>query len=82
MAYYQVINTGKGFITHSENEENHIAGYPGDVWITENITWATRVGAILKTKIEAQELVDTALVDTVYREGHPDVGQQVVLILP
>jgi hypothetical protein len=82
MAYYQATNTGKGFITHAENELSHVAGYPGNIWITENTTWATRVGAVLKTKIEAQELVDASLVGSVYPELHPNAGEQVVLILP
>jgi hypothetical protein len=82
MAYYQATNTGKGFITHAENESSHVAGYPGNIWITENTAWATRVGAVLKTKIEAQELVDASLVGSVYPELHPNDGEQVVLILP
>ena len=62
MAYYTTANTGKGFITHADNETAHVAGYPGDVWVTENSTWAARVGATEKTKAEAQTLV-TAEVD-------------------
>ena len=58
MAYYEAINTGKGFITHGDNESAHVAGYPGNVWVTENTTWATRVGATSKTKSQAQALVD------------------------
>jgi hypothetical protein len=82
MAYYQATNTGKGFITHAENEVAHVAGYPGDVWITENSTWASRVGALSKTKVEAQALVDAAIAGQVYPEGHPNAGDQVILILP
>ena len=82
MAYYQATNTGKGFITHEENEVAHVAGYPGDVWVTENSTWASRVGAVSKTKVEAQALVDAAIAGQVYPEGHPNAGDQVILILP
>jgi hypothetical protein len=82
MAYYYAVNTGKGFITHEENEAAHIAGYPGDVWITENTTWALRVEAISKTKEEAQALVDAALSGSVYPESHPNAGEQVVYLLP
>ena len=82
MAYYQATNTGKGFITHSENESAHVAGYPGNVWITENSTWAARVGAVSKTKVEAQALVDASIAESVYPEGHPNEGEQVILILP
>lgn len=82
MAYYTIANTGKGFITHADNESAHIAGYPGDVWVTENSTWATRVGATSKTKVEAQALVDAAISGSVYEEGHELEGQQVVVTLP
>lgn len=83
MAYYHAINTGKGFITHEENQFNHIAGYPGDVWVTENTTWAARVGAVEKTKEEAQALVDEAIANMVYPENHPtSSGEPVVITLP
>ena len=57
MAYYTATNTGKGFITHEDNESAHVAGYPGDVWGTTNTAWATRVGAVSKTKSQAQTIV-------------------------
>jgi hypothetical protein len=82
MAYYQVENTGVGFITHEDNETAHIAGYPANIWITDNTAWASRVEAIEKTKEEAQALVDTELNGQVYPEGHELEGQQVTLILP
>lgn len=62
MKYFVAENTGKGFITHQDNERSHITGYPGNVWGTENNqAWATRVNAVEKTKEEAQALVDAAL---------------------
>jgi hypothetical protein len=64
MNYYQAVNTGLGFITHEDNELAHVAGYPGDIWGTENTTWATRVGAVEKTKEEAQ-----AIQDAIYQEA-------------
>jgi len=83
MGYYHVEHTGiKGFITHEDNEAAHVAGYPGDVWVTENTTWATRVGATEKTKSEAQALVDAAISGSLYEEDHPNAGEQVVLTLP
>jgi hypothetical protein len=82
MAYYVAVNTGKGFITHEENESAHIAGYPGDVWVTENTTWASRVEATSKTQAEAQALVDASILGSVYPEGHENAGQQVVITLP
>jgi hypothetical protein len=82
MTYYKATNTGKGFITHSENEENHIAGYPSDIWITENISWAERVGAIPLTKEEAQSMVDESISGLVYPERHLKFGQPIVITLP
>jgi hypothetical protein len=61
LKYYQIENWGEGFITHEDMELAHIAGYPGDIWITTNIQWAERVGAVEKTKEEAQLIVDTAV---------------------
>ena len=81
MAYYHAVNTGKGFITHTDNESAHVAGYPGDVWVTENTTWATRVSATEKTKVEAQALVDASISGSYYEDG-PDSGSQVVVTLP
>ena len=82
MAYYHAINTGKGFITHEDNELEYISGHPGDIWVTENSAWASRVGAVEKTKEEAQALVDASVFGLVYEEGHPNEGEQIVLTLP
>ena len=85
MAYFHAVNTGKGFITHADSELSHVAGYPGDVWVTENTTWATRVGATSKTKEEAQALVNAAIEGQVYDEDFPQEelrGQQITSILP
>lgn len=61
LKYYQVENYGKGFITHQESETYHIAGYPGNIWVTKNTTWADRVNAVEKTKQEAQDIVNAAV---------------------
>lgn len=62
MQYYVAVNYGVGFITHEDNERSQISGYPGDVWVTEdNQIWADRVGAVAKTKLEAQTIVDEAI---------------------
>jgi hypothetical protein len=61
MYYYQVTNWGKGFITHEDNELAHVSGYPGDVWVTENTTWAARVSATELTQAEAQAIVDAII---------------------
>lgn len=82
MAYFVAENTGKGFITHDDNASSHVSGHPGNVWVTENIAWATRVGAVSKTKEEAQALVDAAIAGQTYQEGSENAGQQVVVTLP
>ena len=82
MAYYQVENTGLGFITHEDNETSHVAGFPANIWVTDNTTWVTKVGAVEKTKEEAQALVDAELVGQVYPEGFENAGQQVIITLP
>lgn len=82
MAYFVVENTGTGFITHEDNEIAHISGYPANVWSTDNTAWATRVGAVEKTKEEAQALIDAELAGQVYPEDHDLAGQQVILTLP
>ena len=85
LKYYHTTNTGKGFITHPENEANHIAGHLADIWTTENTAWATRVGAIEKTIIEAQALVDGSLTGDVYPSDYYDEalrGQQITYTLP
>ena len=60
--YYLAISYGKGFITHQENEVAHIAGFPGNIWVTENTAWAQRVNAIEKTKEEAQSIANGQVV--------------------
>lgn len=61
LKYYQIENWGEGFITHEDMELAHIAGYPGNIWITTNTQWAQRVGAVEKTKEEAQAIVDAEI---------------------
>ena len=75
--YYNAENTGKGFITHEDNALSHVSGYPGNVWVSENTAWAVRVGAVEKTKIEAQTLVNSAISGSVDEEGN-----QIVINLP
>ena len=82
MAYYQAENTGFGFITHEDNETSHVAGFPANIWVTENSTWATRVGAVEKSKEEAQALVDAFIAGQVYPEGSENAGQQIAVTLP
>lgn len=71
MAYYQAENTGKGFITHAENETNFITGHPANIWETENTAWAERHGLTAITKEQAQALIDESLKDR-YPDDYED----------
>lgn len=84
MAYYYIVSPGtKGWISHEDNELAHVAGYPGDVWVTENATWATRVGAIEKTKEEAQALVDAVINEAIANwDPNSDLPQPQPIVLP
>ena len=75
--YYNAENTGKGFITHEDNELAHIKGYPGNVWGTENTAWAVRHGLAEMSKINAQTNVNAAISGSV-----DDEGNQIVINLP
>lgn len=79
--YYTATNTGKGFITHAENESSHISGHPADIWTTENTSWATRVGATEKTFAEAQTLVSASLDGKFFTQG-PNSGSAKTYSLP
>ena len=62
MPYYYVQHTcRKGFVTHEDNEANHVSNYHGDVWITSGSAWAARVGATEETKAQAQARTDAAI---------------------
>ena len=84
--YYEKENTGKGFITHADNELSHVAGYPGNIWVTENTAWAARHGLSEITRLEAQTLVNIAISGSlVDSSGLPTTGSdgtQVILNLP
>ena len=75
--YYNAENTGKGFITHEDNELAHVSGYPGNVWVTENTAWAVKHGLTEITKVNAQTLVNVAISGSV-----DDNGDQIILNLP
>lgn len=82
MKYYIAENTGEGFVTHEDNELGHVSNYPSNIWVTENEAWAACVGAVEKTKEEAQAILDAELAGQVYPEGNPNEGEQVVILLP
>ena len=81
LKYYTTTNTGKGFITHDENESAHIAGHPGEIYTTENTSWATRVGATEKTFAEAQALISSSLDGQFFTKG-PNSGSAMTYSLP
>ena len=64
MAYKYTVkeNWGKNFFTHEERKQMHLAGHPGNVWVVDdNIfgdQWIGKIGGTLKTKEEAQAIVD------------------------
>ena len=65
--YWVVANSGKGFITHTDSRKFWISGYPGNVWVCDDIPesrdWGARNSATSKTKSEAQTLVTNAVND-------------------
>ena len=64
--YVVAENWGKGFIEHSESSKITFTGHPGNVWqvpvqnATANI-WIGKVLGQLKTKNEAQAIVDAEI---------------------
>ena len=64
MAYKYCVaeDSGNGFITARERMEFHLSGHPGNVWVVgDNIygdAWIKKVGGNIKTKAEAQAIVD------------------------
>ena len=59
--YWVVANSGKGFITHVDSRKFWIRGYPGNVWVCDDIPesrdWGARNSAATKTKSQAQTIV-------------------------
>ena len=59
--YWVVACSGKGFITHADSRKFWIRGYPGNVWVCDDIPesreWGARNSATSKTKAEAQTIV-------------------------
>ena len=82
--YWVVANSGKGFITHVDSRKFWISGYPGNVWVCDDIPesrdWGARNSAATKTKSQAQTIVDAAISGSYYMEG-PDSGSQVIVTI-
>ena len=64
--YCVATNSGVGFITHTDSRKFWIRGYPGNVWVCDDIPesrdWAARNSAASKTKSQAQTIV-TDIID-------------------
>ena len=60
--YCTATNWGKNFFTHEERKNFYLAGHPGDVWVVgDNLfgdQWIGKVNGAIKTKTEAQTIVD------------------------
>jgi hypothetical protein len=83
MGYYFIQNDGqKDFITHEENEASYIFNFCNELYITDNVEWANRVGANETTKEAAQEYVDAVTFGQVYGEESSTPGEPVILIVP
>ena len=64
--YCVVASSGKGFITHTDSRKFGISGYPGNVWVCDDIPesrdWVARNSGSVKTKSQAQTIV-TDIID-------------------
>ena len=61
--YIVAENWGKGFIAHSESSKFQISGFPGNIWQVpahnkDANLWINKVLGTVKTKAEAQAIVD------------------------
>jgi len=69
MAYKYCVkeNWGKNFFTHEERKQMYLSGHPGNVWIVDDNTfgdqWISKIEGTIKTKSEAQAIVDGIIED-------------------
>ena len=65
--YWVVANSGVGFITHTDSRKFWIRGYPGNVWVCDDIPesrdWVARNSGAVKTKAQAQTIVTNIIDD-------------------
>ena len=63
--YCTATNWGKGFFTHEERKQFHLSGHPGEVWVVGDNhygdEWISKVAGAIKTKEEAQTIVNTEI---------------------
>ena len=59
--YCVATNSGVGFITHVDSRKFWIRGYPGNVWVCDDIPesrdWVARNSGSVKTKTQALTIV-------------------------
>ena len=61
--YFEAENWGKGFIDHVESMRITFKSFPGNIWQVPAYNkhgnlWVAKVGGVVKTKDEAQTIVD------------------------
>jgi len=73
--YCTATNTGKGFVTNQDRNDFYLSGHPGNVWVVgdssckecgtssneKGVAWINRVNGTIKTKAEAQAIVDAVV---------------------
>ena len=70
-------NWGKGFIDHVESQRITFVGYPGNVWQVPAYNkhgnlWIAKVAGAVKTKDEAQAIVDAEVQAQAAWDALPD----------
>jgi hypothetical protein len=65
--YCTATNTGKGFFTHQDRNDFYLSDNPGQVWVVgdnnKGTAWVSRVSGTVKTKAEAQAIVDAQIAE-------------------
>ena len=63
--YCTATHTGKGFFTHQDRNDFYLSDNPGQVWVVgdnnKGTAWISRVSGTVKTKAEAQAIVDAKI---------------------
>jgi hypothetical protein len=63
--YCTANNWGKNFFTHEERRSFELSGQPGNIWVVgDNAAgdaWISKVSGVVKTKAEAQAIVDAEI---------------------
>ena len=63
--YCTATNWGKNFFTHEERRQFYLRSHPGEVWVVgdnyHGDEWISKVDGQIKTKEEAQAIVDSKI---------------------